>query len=52
MDSRLRGNDKLRISADDGMINGFPPEFTPYLIRGGNDKLGIPFGMYPVLNVE
>jgi len=23
--------------------SGFPPEFTPYLIRGGNDKVGIFF---------
>mgnify|MGYP001587979620 CR=1 FL=1 len=21
------------------VFSGFPPEFTPYLIRGGNDKL-------------
>ena len=36
LDSRLRGNDKAL----------FPPEFTPHLLRGGNDKWRIASGMF------
>ena len=28
-------------------LSGFPLEFTPYLIRGGNDKMGVFFTSFP-----
>ncbi len=40
MDKLQQGSINPRFRGDDKFENGFPMEFTPYLIRGGNDHSG------------
>jgi hypothetical protein len=48
----LIGERESRVSCEnrnpDSYDSGSPPEFTPYLIRGGDD-VWFPAGVYPVL---